>query len=73
MSNSPLTEVDPASIDELFSRDPLSLSTQEIATIVAVLRAQADNWKQAEESGKKSAPKVKSVSIPALDNLELDL
>jgi hypothetical protein len=37
--DSPLSEALPTSLDELFSRDPLSLSDADIATIVEAERA----------------------------------
>ena len=38
--NSPLAEADPASLEELFSRDPLKLSDLDIDRIIEAERAQ---------------------------------
>ena len=58
--NSPLAEVSPISLDDLFSRDPLELTDQDIGAIVKELRRQRVNWLQAEASGAKSAKKPKA-------------
>lgn len=73
---SPLAEANPASLDELFSRDPLSLSNNDIARGVEALRAQRANWKIAEAQGKTKAPKAKkakpdSAEVGSLDDIGL--
>lgn len=76
--NSPLHSASPESLDELFSRDPLELSNQDLDKIVAHLRAQRNQWAADEAAGatkgrkagkKPSGPKEKIT----LDQLEIDL
>ena len=62
---SPLSEAAPTSFEELFSRDPLSLSDQDFLTIATKLRADRVLWNQAENKPKKT-PKAKGT-------VELDL
>lgn len=76
--NSPLHEATPDSLDELFSRDPLELSDQDLDSIVAHLRAQRNQWHAEEAAGaKKASKKGKAAPGPkekiSLENLELDL
>lgn len=54
-----LKEATPASLDELFSRDPLQLNDRDITTIVAELRSQRKNWLVAEAQGKRTGAKAK--------------
>lgn len=54
---SPLAEAVPESLDELFSRDPLSLTQQDLDKIIANLREARARWAAAEASGAKSAPR----------------
>lgn len=56
----PLAGVSPATLDELFNRDPLSLGKQDLMTIVAALRAERERWGAAEASGAKHATKAKA-------------
>ena len=51
---------EPTSIDELFSRDPLSLTDVDLATIIQVLRKQRENWAIEEAQGKKRASSPKA-------------
>jgi len=74
----PLDQASPESLDELFSRDPLQLSDQDLDRIVAHLRAQRNQWKQEEASGAKQS-KAKGVTSSgpkekvSLDMLDLKL
>ena len=81
---SPLAQIDDLpSIDELFDRDPLELSPQEIERICEEFRSQAISFKKDEEAkafgtkkrvvgtGRKSSKK--KLSDAELDNLLLDL
>ena len=77
LPQSPLSEADPASLNELFARDPLSLSNQEIDQITAALRAQRAKWAQEEATGgAKKAGKVANQAVTAkldVKDLEIDL
>lgn len=65
--SSPLTVPSPGSLDELFHRDPLSLSDVDVTAVVTELRSRRAIWQQAESEGKTKAPKA-----AAPDNLSLD-
>lgn len=56
---SPLTEANPASLDELFSRDPLKLSDSDVDQIIEELRRKRMLWAKAELEGKKAKPRKK--------------
>jgi hypothetical protein len=64
----PLREADPASLNELFERDPLSLTDSDVESIVAQLRVARSKWAE-EEAQKQSRGKK---SKPADANLNLD-
>lgn len=66
---SPLNEPTIGSLDELFSRDPLELSNQDIDKIVSALRAQRKQFKLSEEDPKKHK-KPKNLSLADL-NIEI--
>lgn len=53
-----LSEVNPDSLSDLFSRDPLKLGDADIARIVATLRQQREAWAKAEAAGATRAPKA---------------
>ena len=61
---SPLAEASITSLDELFSRDPLSLSQQDLAAIVVELRRQRQRYIEAEAAGKR-APRAEKVKPQA--------
>lgn len=68
-----LAKISPGSLDELFSRDPLQLSDQDIDTIVGKLREQRMDWVANEAQGKtprakaaKAGPDVKSMTLDDL-------
>ena len=74
MSSSPLAEVNPTSLDELVSRDPLGLSDQDVETIVGALRAQREKFQALEASGKRpTAAKTKVAATPGLSLADLGL
>ena len=80
LPESPLTEVDPESLNELIARDPLELTSQNIKTIVTQLRAQRILWEREEASSKKTGKRAnaKKALSPTetkklLENLELDI
>lgn len=78
-ATSPLAEAKPESLDELFSRDPLSLSDSDVDQIVDSLRAHRRLWAQEEKSSKKAGTRTNSVGIAKaaknlkLEDLKLDL
>lgn len=65
----PLAEASPASLDELFSRDPLDLSRAERDQIVAEFRRMRETWNKAELAGAKrgAKPPKGSVEVSAED------
>lgn len=70
-AQSPLAEVQPQTLGELFSRDPLSLSDQDIDKIVEELRRQRAKWQEAEATGRKSAAKAAAPSHISLADIGL--
>lgn len=54
---SPLATVDPASVTELFSRDPLDMTNADIDAIIEHMRRERSTWetKQAQAEAKKQA------------------
>lgn len=55
---SPLEEANPNSVDELYNKEPLSLTDEELERLVEVYRAQgATNAALAANSGRKGKPK----------------
>jgi hypothetical protein len=60
-------------LDELFSRDPLSLSDQDIVDIVQVLREQRAAWKLDASTSKrpKSATKARAEVIGLAKDIDL--
>ncbi len=77
MPNSPLTEADPRSLDELYAADPLSLTDADVDKIVEDLREKRDLWmKEEAEAGSqgrrrktkiyKEAPKPGQLSLGGL-------
>lgn len=69
--NSPLLEADPASINELFSREPETITDLELTLMVKELRKQRENWNTTEKN-KAAKPKA-PVSAVDIDNLLKDL
>lgn len=64
-----LSEANPQSLDELFSRDPLKLSDADITIIVVELRRQREKW---EATGKRSTdPAAKKVVPKSLSDIGL--
>jgi hypothetical protein len=58
-----LSEASPASISELFSRDPEGFSTRDIQAIVEVLRAQRLRFEAAEAAGGKKPKPITENSL----------
>lgn len=64
MNESPLSEASAESLQELFDRDPLTLTDHNIERIVAELRAQRDRWQIAERKGRaKAQPAPSAISL----------
>ena len=57
-------------IQTLFERDPLSLSSQDLDTIISTLRTQRANFKLREKSAGNMKPKAKK---PVTKATEIDL
>jgi len=77
---SPLSEADPASLDELFARDPLELTNDDLESIASELRDHRGLWGIADEEAKnkkKGTPRGPSKAVPeggiSLDDLDLGL
>lgn len=69
---SPLQEVSKDSLSELFARDPLELSDQDISRIVVELRAQRSKF-IIKEAAAKAKPKKPKIDTAELDSLFADL
>lgn len=69
----PLSAVSPTTLDELFNRDPLGYSRQNLATIVAALRAERERWGAAEATGAKNAKVAKPKGALAPDKPKASL
>jgi hypothetical protein len=69
-TTSPLAEALPTSLQELFDRDPLSLTDDDIDRIVAELRAQRSRWEAGQRAGKK-APAQAAPTTLSLEDLGL--
>jgi hypothetical protein len=65
----PLSEASPDSLSELFARNPLQLSDQDIGKIVSELRRQREKW-QVDEGKPKAKKASKAVKLDvSLDDL----
>lgn len=70
---SPLTTVNPRSLEEIFNASPASLNDTELEAVVIELKRQRAKWQEAEASGKRvSAPKLAKKSKEELLNISLD-
>jgi len=68
----PLKEASPESISELFDKDPLKLTEQDLTTIVSRLRADRVQWKKDDQAKRMNkGVKKKGGGIPK--DLQLDL
>lgn len=63
---SPLTEASPTSLQELFDKDPLSLTDDDVERIVGELRAQRDRWEKASPKQKSKLEAVTDISVEDL-------
>jgi predicted DNA-binding transcriptional regulator YafY len=64
---SPLAEASPESLQELFDKDPLQLTSDDIERIVTELRAQRERWKAAEATGAHKRVKKEVVKLDLAD------
>ena len=70
---SPLTQATPGSLADLMARDPLELTDEDFASIVATFRMKAEEFSIKEiEAAKKSKGKRPSKDVPE-DGLTLDV
>ena len=60
-----ISETNPRSLDELFDRDPLQLTREDRAEIIARLRADRERWAQAEAMSKPKRGKKAEARIAA--------
>lgn len=77
---SPLSEADPSSLDELFARDPLDLTNDDLESIASELRDHRGLWIVADEEAKNKktgTPRGKATPVPEggirLEDLDLGL
>ena len=69
---SPLMEVGKESLSELFQRDPLDLSEQDLKKIVETLRGQRKLWQQTQDAPKAPRAKRDVGTKPSLSSAEMD-
>jgi len=69
----PLAEAEPLSLDELFDRDPLELTKQNIDQIILAFRNQRKTWEAEETAAKVTGRKPSSrISQEQAKNLTLE-
>lgn len=75
-TQTPLSEADPKSLDELFNEDPLNLTDSDVERLVAELRANRHLWKKEDAEAKsqdrarrpsKYKPKVEKGKLSLAD------
>ncbi len=68
MTDNPLGEADPRSLDDLYAADPLSLTDSDVDKIVADLRQKRDLWQTedaaAQSQGRARKPKAYKSAPP---------
>ena len=70
---SPLTTVNPKSLEEIFNSAPASLTDEELEIAVVELRRQRAKWQDAEAQGKRvAAPKAPKKTAKELMSLNID-
>lgn len=73
MDESPLAEANPLSLNDLFEKDPLSLSDVEIEMIVEAYRSQRAAWAREEKEAKSQGRRPKtSMTAKAVEGLNLN-
>lgn len=55
------------SLQDLFDKDPLDLTREDLAIMVAAMRKAAEKWAAAQTAGKKQAPPVKDIDLSQLN------
>lgn len=72
---SPLSEIDPAVVQEFFSKDPLDLTDAELDMMIEHMRANRKNWLAAEaaKATAEKKPRAKGPAIPLSPNQLKDL
>lgn len=77
-TTSPLEEVDPAILDELFARDPMNLTNDDVDMITDKLRTERAVWCKSDEDAKakkKRTPRGIKRAVPesglSIDDLDL--
>ena len=75
-NSTPLAQVSPTSLNELFNKDPRTLEDGEIVEIISALRKDREKWVTAEKVEKakgasKKAPKIAASASIKLDDLDL--
>lgn len=68
LEDSPLKEAEKGSLAELFQRDPLSLTNDDVEAICKELRARRQAWALDESKGKEKKEKV-TLSKGEMDDL----
>jgi len=68
----PLADVTEISLAELFAKDPLKLTDQDLTRIVNHMRASRSQWLEQEE-GKKKAPKQDKTASTSVDISQLEI
>jgi hypothetical protein len=58
-----LAETNPASVDELFNRDPLLLQEKDLQVMCEYYRAKRENWIVEERQGKTKASSTKPKTL----------
>jgi len=75
-SQGPLDNTQPQTLDELFSRDPLDLSSVDLEKIVGELRRQRDKWAETEhalQTKPKERAKITKLNPTELAKLQAQL
>lgn len=63
--DNPAAGINPGSLDELMSRDPLELGQRDLAAIVTQLRRMREAWKQELDTTIAAGPKPRKARAPA--------
>lgn len=71
MENNQLSEARPSSLSELFARDPLTLTDEEVDRIVAEMRDARERWykeeTEAKAKGRRANPAAANIKLDELD------
>ena len=63
---SPLLEASPDSLQEIFDRDPLSLTLADAEQICKELRAQRERWEKAQKASRSKAQVIAAADLKDL-------